>query len=77
MTDRPRPVGVLLTGLALLAGHRVPWCATTEPDWTGYRDPGAVTGVTLPLSEDDLPFAVQARDREGHLSPATVPVPAQ
>ena len=58
-----------------VAGYRVVWRATTEPVWTHSRDFGPVTDVTLPLSKDDHMFGVQARDSDGHLSPAVVPVP--
>jgi hypothetical protein len=84
----PRGVTIDVSGLAVdttlrwepgaeadLAGYRVVWRATTEPVWTHFRDFGTVTEATLPLSKDDLLFGVQARDRDGHLSPAVVPVP--
>jgi len=58
-----------------LAGYRVLWRTTTEPVWTRSRDLGPVTEVTLPLSKDDFVFGLQARDRDGHLSPAVVPLP--
>ncbi len=57
------------------AGYRVVWRATTDPAWTHRRDLGRVTTVTLPLSKDDFIFGVQALDRDGHPSPAVVPVP--
>jgi hypothetical protein len=84
----PRGVTIDVSGLAVdttlrwepgaeagLAGYRVVWRATTEPVWTHFRDLGPVSEITLPLSKDDLLFGVQARDGDGHLSPAVVPVP--
>ena len=59
-----------------LAGYRVVWRATHQPYWAHGRDVGDVTEATLKgLSKDDLFFAVQAVDREGHASPPVFPAP--
>ena len=57
------------------AGYRVLWRSTTDPWWTEFRDIPAQTEITLPVSKDDFIFGLQARDGQGHLSPAVTPVP--
>jgi hypothetical protein len=56
-------------------GYEVLWRATSSPDWEHAREIGSSTGVTLPLSKDNVIFAVQAHDRQGHRSLPVVPEP--
>jgi hypothetical protein len=56
-------------------GYEVIWRATTSPDWEHVRDVGNVTPSTLPLSKDNVIFAVRAVDNQGHRSLAVTPVP--
>jgi tRNA threonylcarbamoyladenosine modification (KEOPS) complex Pcc1 subunit len=51
------------------------WRATTSPTWEHAQDVGARTRVTLPLSKDNVIFAVRAVDAQGHRSLPVVPEP--
>ena len=57
------------------SGYEVLWRATTSPTWEHVQDVGARTRVTLPLSKDNVIFAVRAVDAQGHRSLAEVPQP--
>ena len=59
----------------LAAGYEVLWRDTSAPDWQHLQDVGNVTRVTLPVSKDNVIFAVQAVDGKGHRSQAVVPSP--
>lgn len=59
-----------------LAGYRVVWRETYQPFWGKALEFGDVGEATVPgLSKDDLIFAVQAVDRDGHASLPAVPQP--
>jgi Peptidase family M28 len=55
--------------------YEVLWRATTSPEWEHAQAVGNVTRTTLPLSKDNVIFAVRAVDHEGHRSLAVVPQP--
>jgi len=55
--------------------YEVLWRATTSPDWEHVRDVGNVTRATVPLSKDNVIFAVRAVDNQGHRSLAVTPLP--
>jgi Zn-dependent M28 family amino/carboxypeptidase len=57
------------------SGYEVLWRATTSPTWEHAQDVGARTRVTLPLSKDNVIFAVRAVDAQGHRSLPVVPEP--
>jgi len=57
------------------AGYDLLWRATTSPEWDHSQLVGNVTRITLPMSKDNVIFAVSAVDREGHRSLPIVPVP--
>ena len=57
------------------SGYEVLWRATTSPTWEHAQDVGTRTRVTLPLSKDNVIFAVRAVDAQGHRSLAEVPQP--
>ncbi|HEV2732701.1 MAG TPA: M20/M25/M40 family metallo-hydrolase [Terriglobales bacterium] len=57
------------------SGYEVLWRATASPDWEHARDVGNVTRATLPISKDNVIFAVRAIDAEGHRSLPVVPTP--
>jgi len=57
------------------AGYEVLWRATTSPEWEHAQAAGKTTRVTVPLSKDNVIFAVRALDEKGHCSLAVVPVP--
>jgi Zn-dependent M28 family amino/carboxypeptidase len=58
------------------AGYEVVWRPTTEFPWTHVIDVGHVDSVTINLSKDDVVFGVRAVGRDGHRSPAVMPLPA-
>jgi Peptidase family M28 len=57
------------------ASYEVLWRDTASPDWEHAQPAGNVTRATLPLSKDNVIFAVRALDAEGHSSLAVVPQP--
>jgi Peptidase family M28 len=57
------------------SGYEVLWRATSAPDWEHSQDFGKVTRATLPVSKDNVIFAVEAIDEAGHKSQPIVPVP--
>ena len=60
----------------LAASYEVLWRETTAPDWQQNKSVGKnELRVTLPISKDNVIFAVRARDDKGHMSLAVVPQP--
>jgi len=59
----------------LAAGYEVLWRDTTAPEWQHAKAVGNVTRVTVPVSKDNVIFAVRALDAKGHRSLAIVPQP--
>jgi len=59
----------------LATGYEVLWRDTAAPDWQYAKAVGNVTQVTLPVSKDDVIFAVSAVDAKGHRSLPVVPQP--
>jgi acetylornithine deacetylase/succinyl-diaminopimelate desuccinylase-like protein len=57
------------------AGYEVLSRATGSPDWEHAENVGSRTEVTLPVSKDNVLFAVRAYDGEGHRSLPVVPEP--
>ena len=57
------------------SGYEVLWRATTSPGWEHAQSVGAGTRTTLPLSKDNVIFAVRAVDGQGHRSLPVVPEP--
>jgi hypothetical protein len=57
------------------AGYRVLWRATSSGNWEKAKNVGDVKTVTLPLSKDNVIFAVQAVDAQGHASLPVAPAP--
>lgn len=55
------------------ASYEVLWRSTTSPEWERVQTVGNVTRTTLPLSKDNVIFAVRAADDRGHRSLAVVP----
>jgi acetylornithine deacetylase/succinyl-diaminopimelate desuccinylase-like protein len=56
-------------------GYEILWRATDRPDWEHTQNVGSRTEVTLPVSKDNVVFAVRAVDPEGRRSLAVVPEP--
>ena len=59
----------------LATGYTVLWRDTAAPDWENAQPFGNVMQATLPVSKDNVIFAVQATDANGHRSLPVVPVP--
>ena len=60
------------------AGYEILWRATSAPDWESSEHvAGSRTRVTVPVSKDNVIFAVQAVDQAGHPSLPVVPSPEQ
>jgi Zn-dependent M28 family amino/carboxypeptidase len=55
--------------------YEVVWRATTSPEWENMQAIGNVTRATLPISKDNVIFAVRAVDPQGHRSLPVVPQP--
>jgi hypothetical protein len=51
------------------------WRETGAADWQHAQAVGNVTRATLPVSKDNVVFAVRALDTQGHRSLAVVPAP--
>ncbi len=60
-----------------VASYEIVWRATSAPEWEFSRNVGTAVRVTLPVSKDNVIFAVRAVDGEGHRSLAVVPEPAR
>src|SRR5580704_2557088 len=59
----------------LATGYEVLWRDTTAADWQHVKSVGSATKATLPVSKDNVVFAVRAIDAKGHRSLAIVPLP--
>jgi hypothetical protein len=59
----------------LATGYEILWRDTTAPEWQHANAVGNVTRVTVPVSKDNVIFAVRALDAQGHRSLAIVPQP--
>ena len=59
----------------LASGYEILWRDTTAPDWQHVQSVGNATQATLPVSKDNVIFAVRAVDAKGHRSVAVVPMP--
>jgi hypothetical protein len=57
------------------ASYEVLWRDTASPEWEHAQPVGNVTRATLPLSKDNVIFAVRAVDSTGHRSLPVVPQP--
>ena len=59
----------------LATGYEVLWRDTMAAEWQHAKAVGNVTRVTVPVSKDNVIFAVRALDAKGHRSLAIVPQP--
>ncbi|MCU1299079.1 MAG: peptidase [Acidobacteriaceae bacterium] len=57
------------------SGYEVLWRNTEGPEWEHVKAVGNVTRTTLPISKDNVIFAIRAVDKEGHGSLPVVPLP--
>ena len=59
----------------LATAYEVLWRDTTASDWQHVQAVDNVTKATVPVSKDNVVFAVRALDAKGHRSLSIVPVP--
>ncbi|HSS96827.1 MAG TPA: hypothetical protein VLK33_07350, partial [Terriglobales bacterium] len=57
------------------ASYEVLRRATTSAEWEHVQTVGKVTKATLPMSKDNVIFAVRSTDDNGHKGLPVVPVP--
>ncbi len=57
------------------ASYEVLWRDTASPEWEHARPVGNVTRTTLPMSKDNVIFAMRSVDSSAHRSVAVVPQP--
>jgi len=57
------------------SSYQVLWRATSSPEWEHSQSVGAETRATLPISKDNVIFAVRSVDKAGHRSLPVVPLP--
>lgn len=57
------------------SGYEVLWRATSSADWEHAQSVGSLTQTTLPVSKDNVIFAVRAVDAQGRRSLPVVPEP--
>ena len=58
-----------------VAGYRVLWRDTTSPNWEHVMNVGTELKANLDMSKDNVFFAVQAVDKNGHASLPVTPTP--
>jgi len=57
------------------AGYEVLWRPTTSPGWDHVQSAGNATRSTIPMSKDNVIFAVRSVGKDGQRSLPVVPVP--
>ena len=57
--------------------YQVLWRPTDQPTWTDFADAGPANTLKLPISKDNVIFAVRSSDPAGHRSPAVLPTPTR
>jgi hypothetical protein len=57
------------------SGYELLWRATTSAEWEHAQAVGNLTRTTVPMSKDNVIFAVRALDNQGHRSLAATPLP--
>ena len=62
-------------GMPAGATYEVVSRTTTDPAWTTVQSAGTTKSITLPISNDNVIFAVRTVDRAGHASVAVLPTP--
>ena len=61
----------------LATGYQVLWRDTDQPYWQHAMNvPANSTSITLPISKDNVIFALRANDAKGHISLPVVPTPS-
>jgi len=57
--------------------YEVVWRGTDEPLWTTFQSAGSATTLHLPISKDNVVFAIRSVDPAGHRSFAVLPTPVR
>jgi len=57
------------------SGYEVLWRSTSAATWENAKSVGNTTSTTLPISKDNVVFAIRAVDEAGHRSLPVVPAP--
>jgi hypothetical protein len=60
---------------AAAATYEIVWRPTDAPTWTTAQTAGTATSIKLPISKDNIIFAVRTVDPAGHRSIAVLPTP--
>jgi len=60
---------------ARAVSYEVLWRATAAPDWEHSQAVKKATNTTVPVSKDNVIFAVQSVDEAGHRSLPVTPQP--
>jgi hypothetical protein len=63
------------TASAGASGYEVLWRATSSPFWEHAQLTGQATRISIPLSKDNVFFAIRAIDAQGHRSLPVIPEP--
>ena len=63
------------TGAPAGTTYEVLWRATDASTWTDMQSAGPALTLKLPVSKDNVVFAVRSSDAAGHKSPAVYPKP--
>jgi hypothetical protein len=64
-------------GMPTTATYEVVWRDTEDPTWTTFTSAGSTTRIKLPISKDNVIFAVRSVDAAGHRSIAVLPTPTR
>jgi hypothetical protein len=64
-------------GMPAGATYEIVWRDTEAPTWTTYTTAGSATSIKLPISKDNVIFAVRSVDAAGHRSIAVLPTPTR
>lgn len=64
-------------GMPAGATYEVVWRSTDAPTWTTVQPAGAATSIKLPISKDNVIFAVRTVDPAGHRSIPVLPTPVR
>jgi hypothetical protein len=57
--------------------YEIVWRPTDQPLWTMSQSAGSATSIKLPISKDNVIFAVRSFDAAGHRSIAVMPTPTR
>jgi hypothetical protein len=64
-------------GMPAAATYEVVWRDTDAPTWSMSLNAGTATSIKVPVSKDNVVFAVRSVDAAGHRSIAVIPTPTR